>query len=59
MTATTTTDTALHGNGRTDVTAPPEPAPVPPLVEPRQHDWDETPAEAAAWDRRHFDRDED
>ncbi|MCX5253615.1 hypothetical protein OOK27_05430 [Streptomyces canus] len=22
-------------------------------------DWDETPAEAAAWDRRHFDRDED
>jgi hypothetical protein len=36
-----------------------EPAPDVPLVEPTPHDWDETPAEAAAWDRRHWNRDED
>ena len=44
------------------MTAPPEPAPaadVPePPTEPRR-DWDETPAEAARFDRYHFDRDED
>jgi hypothetical protein len=32
-------------------------APEPPTG-PR-HDWDETPAEAARYDRHHFDRDED
>lgn len=48
------------------MSAPPEPAPTPapePLAEPGAPDWDETPAEAAAWDRRWFgadhDRDED
>lgn len=30
-----------------------------PLAEPRAHDWDETPAEAARYDRYYFDRDED
>lgn len=41
------------------MTAPPEPAPVPPLVEPRQHDWDEDPRTAALEDRRYWNRDED
>jgi hypothetical protein len=44
------------------VTAPPEPAPTPipePLTEPRARDWDETPAEAARFDRLHWNRDED
>lgn len=36
-----------------------EPQPEPTeLVEPRR-DWDETPQEAARYDRYHFDRDED
>lgn len=30
-----------------------------PLAEPRRYDWDETPQEAAHWDRRWFNRDED
>ena len=38
---------------------------VPPLVEPRQHDFDDTPAQAARHDRAHWtdrydtDRDEE
>lgn len=41
------------------MTAPP-PAPVPPLVEPRRHDFDDTPAQAARYDRAHWtDRDWD
>lgn len=39
------------------VTAPAPPPEVPPPVE--RWDWDETPAEAAAADRRYWDRDED
>ncbi|MEU5477461.1 hypothetical protein [Streptomyces mirabilis] len=43
--------------------APAEPAPavdVPePLTEPRRDWWEETPAEAARYDRYHFDRDEE
>jgi len=48
------------------VTAPPEPAPAPmpePLTEPGAREWDETPAEAARFDRwwgdRDINRDED
>lgn len=39
----------------------PAPEPDPPLVEPGPPAdwWDETPAQAAAADRRWFDRDED
>lgn len=44
------------------MTAPAEPAPgvdVPePPTEPRVHDWDETPAEAARYDRMHWNEDE-
>ncbi|MFF4791851.1 hypothetical protein ACFY2M_19280 [Streptomyces sp. NPDC001276] len=36
------------------MTAPLPPAPVPPLAE-----WEETAAEAAAWDRCYWDRDTD
>jgi hypothetical protein len=39
------------------VTAPAEPAPDVPLVEPTPHDWDETPAEAARLDRRYWNED--
>jgi hypothetical protein len=45
------------------MTAPPEPVPPPipePLAEPGARDWDETPAEAARFDRLYWtDRDED
>ena len=45
------------------MTAPTEPAAIPQPVEPRQHDWDETPAQAARADRDYwdavYDRDED
>jgi hypothetical protein len=44
------------------VTAPPEPAPAPipeTPTEPGVRDWDETPAEAARFDRMHWNRDED
>ncbi|HEY9371878.1 hypothetical protein [Streptomyces sp.] len=38
--------------------APTEPVPeVPLLAEPRQNDWDETPAEAAEFDRRYWNED--
>jgi hypothetical protein len=42
------------------MTAPASPA-VDTPVEPGPADgwWEEDPAEAARWDRRHFDRDED
>lgn len=43
------------------MTAPPEPAPAPmpePLAEPGARGWDETPAEAAHYDRLHWNRDE-
>lgn len=33
--------------------------PVLPLVEPRQHDWDDDPETCARYDRAHFDRDEE
>lgn len=32
------------------MTAPPEPAPVPPLAEPRRHDWDDDPRTCARYD---------
>ena len=45
-----------------DAVAPAPAVPDPP-AEPRAWDWDETPAEAARWDRwwgdRDIDRDED
>lgn len=45
------------------MTAPIQPVPTieppEPLAEPRVRDWDETPAEAAAWDRWWGDRDID
>lgn len=42
------------------MTAPTDPTPVPPLVEPRQREWNPTPAEAADDDRRYWaDRDFD
>ncbi|GAA4824199.1 hypothetical protein GCM10023220_67510 [Streptomyces ziwulingensis] len=39
------------------MTSPPDPAPESP-VEARQ-DWDETPAEAALYDRLYWNREED
>lgn len=43
--------------------APAEPAIPPPPVDPRARVWDESPAEAARYDDRHwddlYDRDED
>ncbi|MGW3196317.1 hypothetical protein ACWDBD_17360 [Streptomyces sp. NPDC001118] len=45
------------------MTAPTDPTPVPPLVESRQHDWDDDPKQAArhddaCWEDR-FDTDRD
>ncbi|WP_405673228.1 hypothetical protein [Streptomyces sp. NBC_01530] len=42
------------------MTAPTEPAPDVPLVEPTLHDWDEDPRTCARYDRAYWaDRDED
>ncbi|MGW0920101.1 hypothetical protein ACWD3J_13925 [Streptomyces sp. NPDC002755] len=35
----------------------PPPPPQESLTDPRQHDWDETPAQAAAADRRYWNED--